>query len=71
MEHQQLLALQLRQSKRCAATLFHNGTIGRISRQHWLQQHCCYVLNMSINGASMIEGFASWMIKGLCSDLHP
>jgi len=43
------MALHRGYSKGCAATFTHDQTIGRLSRQKWLQQHHCYVLNMSIN----------------------
>jgi hypothetical protein len=45
------LALHHRKCKGCAATLMHNRTIGRLSRQNWLRQHCFYVLKMSVNRA--------------------
>ena len=31
----------------CTATLTHNGTIGRLSRQQWSLQHAYYVLKIS------------------------
>jgi len=34
------------------ATLTHNRTIGRVSRQKWLPQQCYYVLTMSVNGVN-------------------
>jgi len=71
MERQRLMALQLGKSKGCAATRTHNRTIGRLSRQKWLQQDRYYVLNMSVNRASTILGVASWIFKGLCYDINP
>jgi len=64
MERQRLTALHLGTSKGCAVMLTHDRTIGRLSWQSWLRQHCCYVLYMSINGVSTILGLASGIIKG-------
>jgi len=55
----------------CAATLPHNRTIGRLSKQKLLQQDLYYVLKMSVNGASMTFGLVSWKILGLCDDMKP
>jgi len=68
-EHEQLLTLQLPQSKGCTAILTYNHTIGRLCRQQWLRQYHCCVLNMSVNGASSIFGLACWIIMGLCRDI--
>ena len=43
MERQRLLALHLGKCKGCVATLTHNRTIGRLSRQKCLQQNCNHV----------------------------
>jgi len=54
-----------------AATLTHNGTIGRRSMQKWFRQQCYVVLKMSINSVSLTFVPASWKIQRLCSDINP
>jgi hypothetical protein len=54
-----------------AMTLTHNRTIGCIATDKWVLQRCYYVLKMSVNGASMTFGHASWTIQGLCGDVVP
>jgi hypothetical protein len=65
------LALHLGKGMGFAATLPHNRAIGRLSRQKLLQQHCYYVLKMSVNGASTTFGLVSWIILGLCGGVNP
>jgi len=55
----------------CAATLPHNRTIGRHSRQTLMKQHRYYVLKMSVNGASTTFGLESWKILALCGGIKP
>jgi hypothetical protein len=62
-EYQSLLAFDFRKSNGCAATSTYNKTIGRISRQNGLGQHCCYVHKISFTKPSTILSFASWVIK--------
>jgi len=71
MERQQLLALHHRKYNGCAATLMHNRTIGHLSRQNLLRQHCFYVLKMSVNGVSTPFGHAFWKINWLSGDIKP
>jgi len=47
------LVMQVGQCKGCEATLTHNRTIGCHSKEKCLRQHCYYVLELSVNGASM------------------
>jgi len=54
MERQQLLAMHLGKSDVSVATLTHNRTIGRLSRQKCFLRHHYYALKMSINVASTI-----------------
>jgi len=64
------MALHLGKSKGCAVTLTHNQTIGRRSKQKWLQQHRCNVLNMSVNGASKSLGLAFCTMNGICHNIN-
>jgi hypothetical protein len=57
-------------SNGCGATLTHNRTISRLSRQKHLQQHRYNVLKMTVNGASAIVALASWIIVGLSGDIN-
>jgi len=66
MERQRLLALHPGKCKGCAATLSHNRTIGRLSRQNSFPHHRHHASKMTVNGASKILGFSSWKVKGLC-----
>jgi hypothetical protein len=54
MERQRLFAMHLGKSGGSVATLTHNRTIGRLSRQKCFLQHHYYALKMSVNGASTI-----------------
>jgi len=49
----------------------HNRAIGCLSRQNLLQQHCYYILKMSVNGATTTLGLVSGKILGLCGDIKP
>jgi hypothetical protein len=69
MECQGFLAVHHRSCKGCAATLMHNRTIGRLSRQNVLRQHCFYALKMSVNGVSTTFGHVSWKINWLSGDI--
>jgi len=53
----------------CAVTVSPNGTIGRLSMEHWWWQHFYYVLKMSVNRASMTLGLASENMHGLCGNI--
>jgi hypothetical protein len=55
----------------CAATLPDNGGIGCLSRLQLLLKHRYYVPKMSINGASITFGLASWKILEQCGDIKP
>lgn len=44
----------------CGTTFFDICTIRRLSPQPCLRQHLNYVLNITINGALLIFGLASW-----------
>jgi len=61
----------LKNPKGCVATLTHDWTIGRVSRQKFLLRHHTYALKMSVNGASTILGLPSSLIKGPCCDIDP
>jgi len=47
-----------------------NQSIGRLQGQKYHRQHLYYLLKMSINGASTILVFASWIIKQLCDNIE-
>jgi len=55
----------------CAATLNHNQTIGRLSRQRLSRQHFYYILTLSVNGAWTTFGLESRKTLGLCGDMNP
>jgi len=70
-EHQRLLDSHLGKSNGYAVTSTHNRTDGHLSRQKHLCKYHYYVLKMSINGASKIDGLASLDILWLSSNSHP
>jgi len=68
MECQQLLALDIQQSKGCAATLTHNRTTGHLASQKCLRQHRNYVLNLGVGGVPMerqqsLNDFWAWNLQ--------
>ena len=64
-EHQQFLALHCGICMGCAARVLHNRAIGFTSRQKLLQQHCYYVLPMTVHRASTTFSLVSCRIRGL------
>jgi hypothetical protein len=48
----------------CAGTVSHNRTIGPLSTEQWWWEHFYYVLQMSVDRASMTFGVASWKCMG-------
>ena len=54
---------------RCADTVSHNRTIGRLPEQKFFQKHRYYDLKMSVNGASTTFSRVSWRILGLLSEI--
>ena len=70
-ERQRLMALHVAKFNGCTVMLTHTCTTSRLSRQWFWWQQSCYVLNMSVNGASMIVGHASKKIEGSCHHIYP
>jgi len=70
-EHQQFFVLSFGQTKGYGKALTHNQLISCLYGQKSYWQCRYHLLKMSVPGASMIFGLASWTLKALCIAIDP
>jgi len=61
-ERQRFLFMRLGKSHLQKVVVSHKGYLGCVYRQNWLQYPLCPIMNTSVNGASTIVGYVSWVI---------